>query len=244
MTVDIIKIEPPNNESWDKLKRAINIFPDMFEIGTTFIAGGAVRKAYEGLDFGMSDIDIYSTRPSDIVLKFREVFGFTSWNRSRRFVFEDMPAFIPDDIREISIELSSGKGVDDIKIITYKGKYIHIIEDQFILQVIQNPYDGINDIFSTFDFTVCQFATDGRYIYTTKESLEDLKTRRLRLHPDAPYKSSNPALRLMKYTLMGFLPDKDLFTLKHRTCNGYDGSTFSQATDNRYFSLSRFTFDI
>lgn len=57
-----------------------------------------------------------------------------------------------------------------------------------------------------FDFTVCQFVTDGIRVGYTAEAREDVRDKRLRLVPTAPYRNKAP-IRLVKYAKLGFVPD-------------------------------------
>lgn len=63
-------------------------------------------------------------------------------------------------------------------------------------------HDSPEHVIDLFDFTITQFATDGERIYYSKQALEDLITKRIRLH-----KVRSPIVvlnRLLKYERKGY----------------------------------------
>jgi hypothetical protein len=66
------------------------------------------------------------------------------------------------------------------------------------------------DLFESFDFTVCCFATDGRTIVTTPQAVSDLEGRWLRPANPAKKPTSMIGARIIKYTGYGFTPAPDL----------------------------------
>jgi hypothetical protein len=75
------------------------------------------------------------------------------------------------------------------------------------IQVIQDRFfESAQHLIDDFDFTVVQFATDGKTVICDEHSLQDIKTKRLRLNElsdiRAPY-------RLSKYCGLGYQPDAD-----------------------------------
>jgi hypothetical protein len=63
----------------------------------------------------------------------------------------------------------------------------------------------LEGLFASFDFTVCQFATNGIEVAYTREAAEDLKVKRLRLTPEWT-KPTRPT-RIVKYLNQGFTPE-------------------------------------
>lgn len=76
----------------------------------------------------------------------------------------------------------------------------------FKFQVIRSGfYENISELFRSFDFRMCQFATDGYNIIHTEQAAEDLAAMRLVYEPDYPPGHSRVE-RLIKYVNRGFLP--------------------------------------
>jgi hypothetical protein len=85
-------------------------------------------------------------------------------------------------------------------LVTLKKKNMHV---QIIMdKLFKTPQEVIN----SFDFTICMYATDGEFLYTTKDALKHLKQRALMLN-----KITYPAStikRFGKYQKHGFkLPE-------------------------------------
>lgn len=77
------------------------------------------------------------------------------------------------------------------------------------VQLIKRVHSSCEDLFSTFDITVCQFATDGKVVVSTQEAIDHLNSRTL--HFRNVKKSS--LQRLLKYQSYGFTPDEDTIRL-------------------------------
>ena len=77
------------------------------------------------------------------------------------------------------------------------------------VQVIRKGiYNSISDVFDTFDFSICQIATDGRGNFVaTPQALADLGTKRLRV---AHFNPDGFISRWAKYTMYGYdLPTEE-----------------------------------
>ncbi len=76
-------------------------------------------------------------------------------------------------------------------------------EHTFEIQAIHVAfYNNIEQVIDSFDFTICQFATNGTQLYTGKYSLYDLGKKRLVVHRITyPIASMR---RMIKYTKQGF----------------------------------------
>lgn len=67
-------------------------------------------------------------------------------------------------------------------------------------------YTDLPAVFEDFDFTICQFATDGEYIAGTPEAFRDLKSKTLRFTGNA-IKDTTTIRRVLKYINYGFVAD-------------------------------------
>lgn len=69
-------------------------------------------------------------------------------------------------------------------------------------------HTSIFDIWKTFDFTACCFATDGVTVVADEQAIEDVKNQRLRI-----VEGSNRGIdgrRVTKYGIYGFEPDRHI----------------------------------
>jgi hypothetical protein len=76
------------------------------------------------------------------------------------------------------------------------------------VQVIGNVFfsDSVEDLYKTFDFTVCQFATDGRHVVYTPEAAHDAQKRVLRL--SKTWVNRTRPSRVVRYFNYGFTPEE------------------------------------
>ena len=88
------------------------------------------------------------------------------------------------------------------------GTHTWSCEPNVIIQIIGPSFFArdLSSLFLSFDYTVCQFATDGRWVYHTPEAYNDLTTKSLKLIAGGRA-SLAPHKRLMKYTAAGFTPE-------------------------------------
>lgn len=70
--------------------------------------------------------------------------------------------------------------------------------------IVRQKFDSIGHLFRTFPFTVCQYATDGMYIVTTEQAVEDNENKILRL-PD-PFVGKLNQEFAAKYIRKGYKP--------------------------------------
>lgn len=79
----------------------------------------------------------------------------------------------------------------------------------FKVQLIKKEWcQNLFDIFINFDFTCCQFATDGKTIVASKDAVLDCQNKTLRFNNLA--KRELDSRRVIKYLFYGFTPDKGI----------------------------------
>jgi len=79
----------------------------------------------------------------------------------------------------------------------------------FKVQLIKKEWcQNLFDIFNNFDFTCCQFATDGKTIVSTKDAIVDCQNKILRFNSRAT--KVLDSRRVIKYSFYGFTPDKNI----------------------------------
>lgn len=74
-------------------------------------------------------------------------------------------------------------------------------------------YLTLEEVFKDFDFSVCQVATDGKYLAVTKQANLDIAKQILRFAPCGTIAKSTLVQRMSKYVNYGFIPEPGLFEL-------------------------------
>ena len=184
----IIKLNNP------KFQKAISRLGSFNLESGPWIAGGVVRKLWQNADWSSGDIDIFFSSDSqmrDMVTHITNTFHYNG-NKSENSVTWKIKKHLTGNWFE--------------QLIPRNGEYI--------FQGISKFYsNNINELFSQFDFTVCQFATDGNYIITTEDAIKD--TIEKRIHSPS---NNITASRIMKYATYGFSPSlSDLKTAINHT---------------------------
>lgn len=76
-----------------------------------------------------------------------------------------------------------------------------------LIQVIKyNYYDSIHNLLDSFDFTVCQFAWDGKTVYSTEAAIVSVLRKRLRVHQITKELAADSLRRAFKYQRKGYIP--------------------------------------
>jgi len=168
-----------------------------------WIAGGSVRKVWFGLPWDTQDIDLFFASEEQFQL-------------TKSSLVEKMPEpasaslFEFDTFSALPIKIASVSEYETNNAVTYTlytdKEFDHRI---FKIQTIKRYFvNNIKELFQSFDFTVTQFATDGKIMVTTRQALRDCEEKRLQMIPDTS-RSIN-ALRTIKYCAYGFEPVDEL----------------------------------
>lgn len=76
-----------------------------------------------------------------------------------------------------------------------------------LIQVIKyNYYDSIHNLLDSFDFTVCQFAWDGKTVYSTEAAIVSVLRKHLRVHQITKELAADSLRRAFKYQRKGYIP--------------------------------------
>lgn len=78
--------------------------------------------------------------------------------------------------------------------------------EDLIYQIILRDYRSVEDLLNSFDFSVCQFATDGTTIWADSEALIDIFTNHLSVVNINPEFAISSLQRAFKYADYGFKP--------------------------------------
>jgi hypothetical protein len=191
-----------------------------------WIAGGAARKLWEGKPWVGGDVDVF----------FSSWEQFGSWQRLLLEKFPDEQ--VEDELVESHSLIPSGFTIS-LCSATPKRKapiYVahqsdnavtYVIRSQeakpnVTLQLIKRRFGStIQQVWDTFDFHNCDFATDGVALLASEEAAWGSSSGELLLKD--PTNTSNLALRTLKYHLHGFDASKELLlsTVKQLTNGEY-----------------------
>lgn len=76
-----------------------------------------------------------------------------------------------------------------------------------LIQVIKyDYYDSIHNLLDSFDFTVCQFAWDGKTVYSTEAAIVSVLRKHLRVHQITKELAADSLRRAFKYQRKGYIP--------------------------------------
>ncbi len=170
-----------------------------------WIAGGSVRKVWFDLPWEHQDIDMFFSSQTQFELMQTEL---TEKLPSDNTATE--PLFLDLNFNNIAVKTARYSEYETDNAVTYTiytdSEFDH---QMFKIQAIKRYFpSNINELFQSFDFTVTQFATDGKIMVTTRQALKDCEERRLQMIKG----TSRPinALRTIKYSAYGFEPVDDL----------------------------------
>lgn len=151
--------------------------PDIKEYG--WLAGGAIRRLITGADLD-SDFDFF----------------FKS-----KVKFDDFYISIRGD-KNIKIK-EELKNEFNLKLTLDIFCYNELVHENIIFQLINiNYYENPEDLLKSFDFTLCQFATDGESLFCGDTSLWDTASKKIVVN-----KITYPVAslrRMFKYTKQGY----------------------------------------
>ncbi len=181
------------NEYYKSLITYLSTFIDKSEF---MIGGGFARRCFEDSDIGNSDVDIFFT--SIIALEnFRSKLN-KSKNRNS-FLINVFNVFKNSTLYPENRSSSYAETVH----LNFENKLVRIQLIKF------DFFKSVEELFNSFDFTVCRFAIYNGIFYTTQESIDDLNSKSLRFSKE--YSMRNCSLkRVSKYASYGFVADDDL----------------------------------
>lgn len=171
-----------NVESFSEtiLFKALSRLPKLSSEGP-WLAGGALRKTFQGIKLD-SDFDFFF-KSKDQFEKFQDKLEkkgaklLSQNDKNQKWI---LPSEIPDGA---------------------EGENIYLPEMEIQLINFQY-YENAEQVIDSFDYTLCQFAYDGAYIYMSDFALWDVARKKL-----VPHKITFGAAsirRMMKYANQGF----------------------------------------
>ena len=174
-----------------------------------WISGGSVRKVWFDLPWAEQDVDYF----------FNSRQGFVGFVKGISDRYENRQTSMPFDI-DAPVKKSTYMtcySTDNANTYTFEQ---FNLADQAVtdsadtelrikLQTIKKYFPAsLRELFSSFDFTVCQFATDGKMMVATRSAVDDCESGRLVMVPESPRKLN--VVRMAKYCAYGFSPTDDM----------------------------------
>lgn len=185
-------------------------FADVDLKNGAWISGGSVRKVWFNLPWMDQDVDYFfpSRAAFDLFVNKINLKFDVSNNNAGVFDFSEVTRKSPH-MTCYSTDNANTYTFEQFNLIDQDGKDTANLEFRFKLQAIKKYFPtSVEELFGSFDFTVCQFATDGRMMVATKAAVEDCEANRMSMIPSTPRKIS--ILRMAKYCAYGFTPDDSL----------------------------------
>lgn len=181
-----------------------------------WISGGSVRKIWYDLPWMEQDIDYFFDSPT----------AFDSFSKKIQVMYDH-----PQDISVAENPWSSLAtkqtpymscySTNNANTYTFEqfdlsmddsGNQSAILEMRIKIQAIKKYFPAtLEDLFTSFDFTVCQFATDGKTMVATRSAVEDCESGRLAMVPNTVRKMN--LVRVAKYCAYGFSPSDELMEM-------------------------------
>jgi len=116
----------------------------------------------------------------------------------------DIDLFFKD--KEAVINFKKLNKLENIKP-TFSSKTTEQFEvNENIIQIIYIFSANVEETFDKFDFTICQFAWDGKIIYTTTEALVSISRNHLGVHKIQKGYETDSLRRAFKYYEKGYKP--------------------------------------
>lgn len=181
-----------------KLVETIKSIPGINLDTGPWVAGGAARRVFLGDEISGSDIDIFAASAFQMDMA-RKTFEMPHPSRSVvRTAANKRTGTV-----NLQVVFAAQCAVEEAP--DYMARQTIPFEHEIKVQIIAKYFPTVEDMFADFDFTVCEFATDGRTIVTTEEAVRDLKDGVLNVRRDSP--ALGTPYRLIKYaTDYGFTP--------------------------------------
>jgi hypothetical protein len=189
MQDELIKLPLLNGQ----FRRWISAVTDLSLERGPWVAGGSVRKMLQGKSWWDGDVDVWHTGTAQhrLVCDRLTASGAMEIRRTSNASTWELPLH----------EWRPRHGWQRIFGRKHSSRMVKI-------QVIEQPYDTISQLFDRFDFTICRFATDGVTIATTKPSLKHCAENQL-VYDDTGVNKLRLYL-VKKYLSYGFYPDRQL----------------------------------
>lgn len=210
--------KPLQNQEFKNLVESLNLQLD--SVNGPWIAGGCVRRLWYDQPWNTVDVDIFYQNNHQFEknagkLKALHVQFYNS-------IIDNTPSNILDDI-DIFTKKLGDQSLDGLHAVPYETNNattykIKINNKIYKIQSIKRSWHkSSTEMLNEFDFTVCNFFTDGINLFATADAINDCNNQQLNFNQNVSRKLN--AGRVIKYSLYGFNPSieimKELFRQKN-----------------------------
>lgn len=174
-----------------------------------WISGGSVRKIWFDLPWMDQDVDYFFHSK----MAFDQFIASIDRDYGNNDNYRDVFSIFNEPVLKKRGPFMTCYSTDNANTYTFEQFSLNDqeakLELRFKMQAIKKYFPAsLEELFGSFDFTVCQFATDGNMMVATKAAVEDCYNQMLKMVPDTPRKIS--VMRLAKYCAYGFNPEDSL----------------------------------
>lgn len=191
-----------------------------------WVAGGSVRKVWQGLPWRNEDIDFFFNGATQFGAMINRIDEFGVVDKYKHVTDNAITYKIRTDPEGVEIQKNSSIwNLSCLKEVTDEANYSE--KCTLKIQMIQKRWFATAmDLLDSFDFGVAQFVTDGNVIIATNQAIHDCENKVIRCNPK--HIQEIKPNRLIKYAAYGFDPDPDVFTsaLKNLLANGVGDDTY------------------
>ena len=179
----------------NQFTRIVNLFESYDINDGPWIAGGAIRKLWQGLKWDDADIDIFfkNEKQYSQFCKKINLYKIKYINYSEIRLTSLKPAPLVSEFKSNNASTFTIVGIPDVN---------YAIKVQAICKEF---YNSAEELFEDFDWTVCQLVSDGTTIWAPPLTVNDLSKRNLVLSPTTKRKIKIG--RLIKYSAYGYKID-------------------------------------
>lgn len=156
-----------------------------------WLAGGSVRRLFDGSQYE-ADFDLFFKNEKQLQ-EYKE-----------KFIDSEVQIFREETDHSINIQLPMLEGI-----LNKIYNNIHTCSSTVKVQLIKIYHPDVDALLDSFDYTLCQFATDGDCLVVGGTSLRDI-TSKICLPNKITYPKSSMR-RLLKYAKQGYTIDDSTF---------------------------------
>jgi hypothetical protein len=168
-----------------------------------WIAGGCARKLWQGTEWRNEDIDIFFKNNHQFEM-------FIDSTKPKKLNIQHFYDILFPDRNTPKCKYSISHNTDNAKTFSVEIEDKNITANKiYKVQAICRWFpESAEHLFNDFDWTVCQFISDGRHIWATQAAIEGINSNQIILAPTS--KREIKATRLMKYLAYGFEADDEM----------------------------------
>jgi hypothetical protein len=167
-----------------------------------WIAGGCVRKLWQGIEWREEDIDLFFSNKD----QFDRFIATTKPKKSFINPFNNVHSLPNPKTGKCGFHIQHES--DNAKTFTVEVDGTNG-NNSFKVQAICRWFPESSEVLiNDFDWTVCQFISDSRHMWATPAAIEGINSNQIILSPSSTREIK--ALRLIKYLAYGFVADDEM----------------------------------